>query len=265
MNLKSEPQISVVIPALNEAARLGVTLSKILAYLTAQHLTYEVIVVDDGSTDKTQEVVARFLELNVVLVNHPVNLGKGAAVRTGVMASNGERILITDADLSTPIDDLARLLAFSDKAPLVFGSRAVPGSVILLRQPLYRVIMGKTFNLMIRVLGVSRIHDTQCGFKLLDGQVARDLFSRVRTLGFAFDVELTWLAQREGLPIEEVGVRWANSLDSRVNPILDPPRMIVDILRFRWRHRRFFRGLLFWRSRPRRLESQWAKDSHVQS
>ena len=231
-----EIDLSVVIPSYNEAARLRLSLPVALDYLEARGFRFEVLVVDDGSQDDTSAVAATFADRGTRVHRLERNGGKGAACRQGVALTRGRRVLLTDADFSTPIEDLAKLEPYLESADLVLGSRAVKGSNVTLPQPLYRSVMGKVFNRVIRILAVRDIHDTQCGFKLLDGEVARSLFADLLTAGFAFDVELVWLAQRRGLRVEEVGVRWENSPSSRVDPLRDPPKMMWDILRFRWLH-----------------------------
>lgn len=237
----TRPELSVVIPAYNEEDRLPDTLEKICAYLQGRGLPYEILVADDGSRDGTAEVAATFAERGVTVLPAPQNQGKGAAVRRGVLASRGQRVLISDADLSTPIEDLETLEPHLAETPVVFGSRAVKSAQVRLKQPFYREMMGKTFNKILWLAGIWGIHDTQCGFKLLDGDVARDLFQHLVTPGFAFDVEVVWLARRAGHDVAEVGVVWVNSPSSRVSPLWDPPRMLLEIVRFRWHH---------WRTRP---------------
>jgi len=237
----SVPELSVIVPAYNEGRRLAPSLRRILDYLRATGRRFEVLVVDDGSRDDTVEV-ARGLEADspvgrLLVLRHVVNRGKGAALRTGVLASQGARVLLSDADLSTPIEDLERLEPHLESADLVLGSRAVDDADITHRQPFYRELMGKVFNLVIRLSGVRGIRDTQCGFKLLDGEAARSLFAAVTIDRFAYDVELIWLARRRGLRVVEVGVTWANSEDSRVHPVRDSLSMLRDVLRFRFRHR----------------------------
>lgn len=232
------PELSVVIPAYNEEERLGATLERVLAYLEARRIPFEVLVVDDGSRDRTATVAEPFAGRGVRVLRLPANRGKGAATRQGVAASRGSRVLMSDADLSTPIEELAKLEPRLSEAEVVIGSRAVADADVRLHQPLYRELMGKTFNLIIRLLGVRGVRDTQCGFKLFAGDVARELFAAMVTPGFAFDVELIWLARQRGYRVAEVGVVWVNSPASRVHPLTDPPRMILEILRFRWRHRR---------------------------
>ncbi len=232
------PELSIVVPAFDEASRLGPSLRRILDHLARRPEPAEVLVVDDGSSDATAEVAAAFAGEGVRVLRHPVNRGKGAAVRTGLAAAAGAWVLVTDADLSAPIEDLARLEAHRDEAEVVLGSRAVADSRITTHQPLYRELMGKTFNLMVRLAGVRGIHDTQCGFKLLAGDAARRLAAELTVDRFAWDVELVWLARRRGYRVVEVGVSWANSPASRVDPLFDSLSMLRDLVRFRWRHRR---------------------------
>lgn len=231
------PEISVVIPAFNEESRLKSTLSSVSTFLRSREIHYEVLVVDDGSSDATSAVARGFAEQAVHALQLDCNQGKGAAVRHGILSSRGAQVLISDADLSTPIEDLLKLRPHLQDVPIVIGSRAVEDSDVVVRQPIYRELMGKTFNKLIRLAGVWGIDDTQCGFKLLDGDVARRLFDIMITPGFAFDVELVWLAGRLGFGVREVGVAWHNSPSSRVQPLLDPPKMLLEILRFRIHHR----------------------------
>lgn len=232
------PELSVVVPAYNEEPRLGPSLARICGYLSGRGYSYEVLVVDDGSVDDTVSRALEYAESGVRVISLGRNQGKGAALRRGVLESRGTRILISDADCSTPIEDLETLLPYLKEAPVVFGSRSVPGSRLTRRQPFYREAMGKIFNLLIRMAGVRGLYDTQCGFKLLDGPIGRQLFALVTTPGFAFDVELAWLAQRFGYTVAEVGVTWENSPASKVRVLRDPPKMLLEIYRFRRRHRR---------------------------
>lgn len=227
-------ELSVVVPAYNEAGRLAPGLRRAAQYLRARGLSFEVLVVDDGSADDTAAVAET---AGARVVRHERNRGKGAAVRTGVTASRGERVLLSDADFSTPIEEVEKLERHLAAADLVLGSRALAESEITLRQPFYREWMGKTFNLLVRGAGVRGFRDTQCGFKLVRGEAARSLCSEMTIDGFAYDVEMIWLALRRGLRVVEVGVRWANSPDSRVDPIRSSLSMIRDVLSMRWRHR----------------------------
>jgi dolichyl-phosphate beta-glucosyltransferase len=231
------PELSIVVPAFDEAERLGPSLRRVLDYLARRGEGAEVLVVDDGSRDGTAAVARGFAAEGVRLLSHPGNRGKGAAVRTGLAASRGRRVLITDADLSTPIDDVELLEPHLAEAELVLGSRGVAASRISERQPFYREWMGRTFNLLVRSAGVRGIRDTQCGFKLLDGEAARRLAAELTVDRFAYDVELVFVARRHGYRVVEVGVRWADSPASRVHPVWDSLSMMRDLARIRWRHR----------------------------
>lgn len=230
--------MSVVIPAYNEVGRLPPTLDRVVRFLqeTPRWLPAEIIVVDDGSSDRTADVArsrpaTEGIDLEVVI--HPVNRGKGAAVRSGFERSRGGLVLLTDADLSTPIEDLGVLAAVAS-GDVAVGSRAVDRRLIAQRQPLHRDFMGRVFNTTIRVLGLTRLHDTQCGFKLFPGELARNLAAAQRLDGFAFDVELLVLAQAWGYPIREVGVRWQHVEASRVLAIRHSSQMLRDVLRVWW-------------------------------
>ncbi len=245
MSFVLEPELSVIIPAYCEAQRLPSTLQAIHEYLERRGISYEIVVVDDGSPDETTEA-ARALRLpGLQLLRLPSNRGKGAALRAGVLASRGRRVLLTDADLSTPIEELERLEPHLEHAQLVLGSRARPDSTVEVHQPWFREQMGKTFNWILRVLGMTRIPDTQCGFKLLDGAIARKLFGKLTIERFAFDVELLQLAEQHGYRFTDVGVRWRNSPDSRVHPVRDAARMLFDVLRLRLRTTRGRRKAAF--------------------
>jgi dolichyl-phosphate beta-glucosyltransferase len=237
------PDLTVVVPAYNEEVRLAATLPAVLDYLETARRSFEVIVVDDGSADSTKAVADAFAPRGVRTLRLARNSGKGAALRAGVLDSGGDKVLLTDADLSTPISEVERLEPHLERAELVFGSRAVAGARIDQPQPRFRQWMGKTFNFMIRTLVAGGVRDTQCGFKLLDGPSARALFADLLLDGFAYDVELLWLARRRGLRVAEVGVVWNHSPDSRVHLWSDSARMTLDILRIR---------LLHWRRLGRR-------------
>lgn len=227
--------LSVVIPAYEEEERLGTTLRQILGYLDRHRDAFEVIVVDDGSADGTSEVAGGFPSPPVVLVQLPRNRGKGAALRRGVLESRGDWVLLCDADLSTPIEDLEALQGRAAEAELILGSRAVADSKITKHQPLYREIMGKSFNGILRMLGLVEERDTQCGFKLIRGDVARELFNDLSIQRFAFDVELVCVARDRGYRVVEQGVHWEDSPNSRVHPLRDSLSMFGDVLRLRLR------------------------------
>jgi dolichyl-phosphate beta-glucosyltransferase len=236
-------RLTVVIPAFNEEHRLPATLARCAAFLAARPelCPAELVVVDDGSRDATARVVEEFSgppTVAVHLVRLDTNRGKGAAVRAGLAASRGARVLISDADLATPIEELDVLLAHP--AGVVLGSRALRRELIARRQPLPRDLLGRVFNVALRALRLTRFADTQCGFKLLDGEVARRLAGALRLDGFAFDVELLARAERAGVTVEEVPVRWSHMEASRVHPLRHGLRMACDAVRVRlwlWRGR----------------------------
>ncbi len=223
--------LSVVIPAYNEEARIGPTLRRILDYLQRRQIAFEVIVVDDGSTDQTVSSAEMYVSEGVRILSLGSNRGKGAAVRHGVLTSTGHWVLVSDADLSTPIEDLERLQGLASGADLILGSRALPDSNITKRQPLLRELMGKMFNLIVRVLGLTDFRDTQCGFKLMQGVMARQLLSEARIDGFAWDVEFVGLATARGYRVAETAVTWRDEPASRVRLVRDSLRMLWDVLR----------------------------------
>lgn len=231
------PHLSVVIPAYNEERRLGDSLRRILAYLEAQQYEWEVIVVDDGSADATgrmSEEIGRGYPCRVVR-NEP-NRGKGYSIRRGMLEARGRYRLFSDADLSTPIEELDKFWpAVNDGCGMVIGSRALPESDLEVRQPFYREMMGRVFNLLVRLLLVGGIRDTQCGFKLFTAEAAQAIFPRQTLQGFAFDVELIVLARRAGFKVAEVPVRWINSPASRVSAWRDSTRMFFDLLALKLR------------------------------
>jgi dolichyl-phosphate beta-glucosyltransferase len=233
-----EPQLSVVVPAYNEAARLGPTLDRITAWCRDHRPAFEVVVADDGSTDATAAIArAAGPQVRVLALGHR---GKGAAVRAGVLAAAGDVILFSDADLATPIEELDKLQAALDAgADIAIASRALPDSDIRTRQHPLREMMGRSFNLLVRALLLHGIKDTQCGFKLFTRDAAHDLFARATVDGFAFDVEVLWLA-RGRYRVAEVPVVWHHIDESKVSPGTDAARMFADLLRVRlrqWRNR----------------------------
>jgi dolichyl-phosphate beta-glucosyltransferase len=232
--------LSVVIPAFNEEDRVGPTLAAILDHLSSRALAAEIIVVDDGSRDDTKAKAAAALEgfSEAKVIALPRNRGKGAAIKTGILEARGDLILFTDADLSTPIEELDRFLPLAAAgADIVIGSRALPGADIRVRQRRVREGMGKIFNRLVRIFVLKGIPDTQCGFKLFRREAARTVFEETRTCGFCFDVEALALGRLRGLRIEQIPVAWRDSPPSRVRLIRSSAEMIVDLIRIRRRLR----------------------------
>lgn len=232
-----KPFLSLVIPAYNEEARMARTLEVVSAYLDSLGKSWEIIVVDDGSTDGTLRVLQQSMSESVRVISREVNRGKGYTVREGMLAAKGVYVGFSDADLSAPIDELAKLIEAMERGyDVAIGSRAVAGAIIPVHQPLYRELGGKGLNLLIRLLAVPGIHDTQCGFKLFTSESAREVFSRCFIDGWGFDVEALYLARRLGYTIAEIGVRWSHAEGSKLRPFRGAMRVLYDILRMRAHH-----------------------------
>ena len=230
-----KPYLSVVVPAFNEEQRIGTTLEQICEYLSRQSYSWEIVLVDDGSEDKTVAVARQSMAGRPLrTVSHESNQGKGAAIKHGMVAARGQVRLFSDADLSTPIEELSRLLqALEEGYDIAIGSRGLKESRIELHQAWYREMMGRIFNLMVRLLVLGGIKDTQCGFKLFTAQAAQALFPLQSMRGYAFDVEILLRARQKGFKIKEVPVRWINSPESRIHPIIDSTKMFVDLVKLR--------------------------------
>jgi dolichyl-phosphate beta-glucosyltransferase len=228
------PSLSVVVPAYNEARRLPSTLARVRAHLLHLGREHEIVVVDDGSTDTTADV-ARDAGDDVRVLRHEANRGKGYAVRRGMLAATGARRLITDADLSTPIEELAKLEAEIERGrDVAIGSRAMAGSRIEVHQPAYREAMGRLFNRLVQALLLPGLQDTQCGFKLFTARAAQAAFSVSSLDGFSFDVEALYVARHKGLRIAEVPVTWRNDAATRVG-LGGGAAAFVDLARIRLR------------------------------
>ncbi len=239
--------LSIVVPAYNEEARLERTLPALLDYLAAHRPASEVIVVDDGSTDGTARLAERIAAgraadpgrsardaPRLLIVRHPRNRGKGAAVRSGIRAASGAVIVFLDADLSTPPDELPRLLAPLEAdgptgADVAIGSRRAEGAEIEVSQPRHRVVIGRIFNRVMTRLLVPGIRDTQCGFKGFRREAAQALFERAWVRGFGFDLEILFAARRLGLAVVEVPVRWRDDARSTVKPLRDGLRVLAEV------------------------------------
>ena len=236
-NLVPFVDLSVIVPAYNEELRLLPTLERLHAFLSAQPLRYEILVVDDGSKDKTCEVVDKAIETipHLALVRQSPNAGKGAAVRRGMLAARGQIRVMCDADCSMPPEQLPRLLApiIACKAEIAIGSRYAEGAKTDVAQPKYRVLWSRLCNKIIQRSLVPGIRDTQCGFKAFTAEAARNLFSSATINGWAFDLEILALARRRGFAIEEVGVEWKDDNRSRVNPLTDMWKVIREALTIR--------------------------------
>jgi dolichyl-phosphate beta-glucosyltransferase len=233
------PRWSVVVPTFNEAHRLPPYLDEIVQYFEGRGDPYEVIVVDDGSTDGTREVVEARRCATVGVLRLPRNEGKGAAVRAGMLAAKGAHRLFTDADGATPIAELKRLEpALAAGADVVIGSRVLVDPAVSVTALRHRVVAGRVFNWIVARCGLKGIADSQCGFKLFTAAAAERLFGALSTRGFAFDVELLLLAQASGYRIVEVPINWADQAGSKVAVLRHGPGMVSQIVRARLRLRR---------------------------
>jgi len=234
---------SVIIPAYNESERLAVSLPKVLDYVDKNAIQAEIIVVNDGSSDNTAEVVRRFARLHsaVRLLENPGNRGKGYSVRNGMLHAHGDVMLFTDADLSSPIFEAGKLFAaIGQGADVAIGSRWLRAELQTERQPWFRQLYGRLFNLALRIVLGLKYRDTQCGFKAFTRDAAQTVFSRQRVERWGFDPELLFLANKFKLRTVEVPVAWAHDHRSKISPLRDGIKMGLEMLTVRWND---FKGL----------------------
>jgi dolichyl-phosphate beta-glucosyltransferase len=231
------PTYSIVVPAYNEHERIAATLENIFAHANQRGWEVEVIVVNDGSTDDTAGIVSQYASKNPALrlLENPGNRGKGYSVRNGMLHANGDILLFSDADLSSPIAEADKLFeAIHQGADVAIGSRWLKAELQIKRQPLYRQLFGRIFNLALRfVLGLD-LKDTQCGFKAFTRSAAQKLFPLQRIERWGFDPELLYLARRCDLTVTEVPVAWSHREGTRINPLVDGIRMLGEIFIIRW-------------------------------
>lgn len=230
----SQPMLSIVIPAYNEAARLPISLPPLQAYLDEGRIDAEVIVADDGSTDGTAECVQAYAgQWPILRLVKGLHQGKGGAVRMGVLASRGDYVALADADFSMPAGQLDRFApSLIGPYDVAIGSREVKGSRRI-GEPLHRHLMGRVFNKIVQTLLLPGIEDTQCGFKLIRGDVAKELCQLQTINGWGFDVELLYIARQHGYRIREVPIIWYYMPSSRIQPVRDTMAMLRDVLRIR--------------------------------
>ncbi|TNE32084.1 glycosyltransferase family 2 protein [bacterium] len=231
-----KPYLSIIIPAYNEADRIEASLQKAVDYLGQKDYEYEIIVADDGSTDNTVAIANKFGD-KVKAYALPKNTGKGAAVRMGMLKAKGDIRIFTDADFSTPIYEIEKIVySLKNNFDIVIGSRALDYGMVKEHQPFYREFMGKMFNKFVQLLVIKGIKDTQCGFKGFTEEAAINIFSKAKIDGFSFDVEALYLANKAGYRIDEVPVEWYNDDRSKVNPITDSIKMLIEIMRIKKIH-----------------------------
>ena len=238
-NVPLNPFLSIIIPAYNEENRLPSSLEQVFRFLEKQSYSAEVFVVENGSTDKTFEIASSFAQKhNNLRVIHNEQRGKGGAVLRGVREAQGEYVFICDADLSMPVEEINKFLppTLTD-FDIAIGSREAPGSVRY-KEPYYRHLTGRVFNTLIRLMVLPKLQDTQCGFKCMRAVVARDIFRFQTLTGWAFDVELLYIAHRREYRIREIPIHWHFNADSKVRVLRDSWRMFVDLLVIRRNARR---------------------------
>jgi dolichyl-phosphate beta-glucosyltransferase len=240
--------LSLIIPAYKEAARIAPTVEKVFAYLASAPYDSEVILVDDGSPDNSVEVIREAfskkppeaVKVEAHLVELGVNSGKGAAVKAGMLAAKGNIRIFTDADLSTPIHEIEKVITAIEKEgyDIVVGSRALEGRILVkVHQPWYREMMGRFFNILVQVFVFRGIKDTQCGFKGFRGEAAEHIFPKQKVMGFSFDVEILYLAKKQGYKVKEVAVEWYNDERTTVGALSDSAKMFFELLRIRSLHK----------------------------
>ena len=231
--------VSLIIPAYNEEERIGISLDTIIKYFEEQSYCYEILVIDDGSIDKTVDIAKEYIP-KVKVYSYGENRGKGAAVKYGMLKAVGEICIFTDADLSTPIYEVDKLIKkFEEKkCDIVIGNRAFGYNMIKVHQPFYREFMGKIFNKLVQFFVFKGITDTQCGFKGFKYEVAQKIFSQTKIEKFGFDVEILYLALKSNCSIEQIKVEWYNDIRSKVNPLCDSLQMFKDILRIKKIHKK---------------------------
>ncbi len=228
---------SIVIPAYNEGERLGPTLEQVLKYLSAQPWKAEVVVVNDGSRDHTADLVRGFAiaDPRVRLVENPGNRGKGYSVRHGMLEARGEVIVFSDADLSSPIEEMPKLLeGLAAGADIAIGSRWLRAELQTQRQSLHRQLFGRIFNLLQRLILGLRFKDTQCGFKAFTRRAVQTIMPLQRIQRWGFDPEILFLARKFGFRVEEIAVRWGHSGDTRIHPLVDGAKMFLELVHVRW-------------------------------
>jgi dolichyl-phosphate beta-glucosyltransferase len=232
----STPELSIVIPSFNEEVRLPASLGKIAKYIRDRRPNTEVLVVDDGSTDRTAAVAESLRDRipGLRVISNGINRGKGFSVKHGSLEATGEVVLFTDADLSAPIEEAEKLFAALKSCDVAIGSRAVDRSLIEVHESVFREFAGIIFNRIVRLILWLPFVDTQCGFKAFRRERCRIIFEQQTIERFGFDPELLYLARHHGLSIKEVPVRWAHSPATKVSMMRDSVQMFLDVFIIRW-------------------------------
>lgn len=236
MNMTTRPEFSVVIPAYNEGDCMRESLGKIIAYLKGLKISYEIIVVDDGSRDNTPSIIQDFSrhDENIVLLKNDQNQGKGFSIRKGMLRARGKYILFTDVDLSVPMEELSKFIFYLDEGyDVVIGSRRINGSQVIVSQPFYRRFMGTIFYQIVYLFLLNSVRDTNCGFKCYRNGAAKEIFNRQTLSGWGFDTELLYISQKLNYRVKEVPVRWFNCSSSKVKILKVPFLTLLELFKIK--------------------------------
>lgn len=228
-------ELSVVIPAFNEEKRLEPSLQKIIEFLEKNIENYEIIVVNDGSKDNTENIIQKFKDKKVRMIQNTKNMGKGFSVKLGMINAKYDPILFTDSDLATPIEETTKFMqAIEEGYDVVIASRNAQGAKITVEQPKYRQVLGKAFPMIVKKIILEEFKDTQCGFKMFKKAAARKVFPRQTLQRFAFDVEILYIAKQLNMKIKELPVTWVDKEGSTVSPIKESVRMLNEVLKIKY-------------------------------
>ncbi len=232
--MSTEPRLSVVIPAYNEEFRIGKTLELISKYLEQQPYTWEIIVVDDCSSDRTAQRVQDFSSAGVRLLEQKPNAGKGAAVRRGMLEARGEYVLFCDADNATPFEEIEKFWPFVADFPVIIGSRYLKESRVVVQQPLVRRLLSRVGNLLVQVMLLPGYPDTQCGFKLFSAAAADHIFNKLTLERWGFDMEILAIAKLKHLAVKQVPVNWLDQTNSKIQSSSVFARTLLELFKIRW-------------------------------
>jgi len=232
--------ISIIIPVFNEEDCIEKTLDRIVEYMSKKEFSYEIIVADDGSTDKTKDVVEKvaqkYKDVDIKFISKGVHKGKGFAVSIGMKNASGDYALFLDADLSTDISEIDKFLDYIKKYEIVISSRALKNSKILIHQPFYRELGGKLFNKFIKLVLGLPYNDTQCGAKMFRREAAKKIFSNINITGFSFDIEVLLLAKIYNYKVIEIPVVWKHSFDTKIKFLKDGLKMVIDVVKIKYNY-----------------------------
>jgi dolichyl-phosphate beta-glucosyltransferase len=226
--------LSIIIPAYNEEQVIKTSLTKIFDFVESNKIESEVIVVDDGSHDNTINIVEDFRRNDLRILRNNHNRGKGYSVKRGMLNANGDLMLFSDADLSTPIEELTQFLGNIEGYDVLIASRSLKDSNVKIKQPTLRNMLGNLFPFFVKHLLLKGITDTQCGFKMFKKECAKDIFMKQRINGWSFDAEILFIAKKHGCKIKQLPVVWNNDTRSKINPMTDPPKMLFELLKIRF-------------------------------